>query len=132
MATRTLLARTSVSIFLAIGILAAAQDSGEAQEAGKVGPPLETVKAFGDDFRNQNCRRGRAKVASSFSPAPASASPAATDSLEPSGTEAKRLHHVVSRFGQWYSIVDGQRAERRSPGQACSYRRAHDVGVSDL
>jgi hypothetical protein len=38
----TLLARTSVSIFLDIGIPAAAQDSGEAQEAGKVGPPLET------------------------------------------------------------------------------------------
>jgi hypothetical protein len=51
MATRTLLARASVSIFLAAGVLAAAQNCGEAQEAGKVGPPLETVKAFGDDFR---------------------------------------------------------------------------------
>jgi sugar lactone lactonase YvrE len=51
MATRTLLARASVSIFLAVGILAAAQNCGEAQEAGKIGPPLETVKAFGDDFR---------------------------------------------------------------------------------
>jgi hypothetical protein len=51
LATRTLLARASVSIFLAVGILAAAQNCGEAQEAGKVGPPLETVKAFGDDFR---------------------------------------------------------------------------------
>ena len=51
MATRTLLAHASVSIFLAAGILAAAQNCGEAQEAGKVGPPLETVKAFGDDFR---------------------------------------------------------------------------------
>jgi sugar lactone lactonase YvrE len=45
------LARASVSIFLAVGILAAAQNCGEAQEIGKVGPPLETVKAFGDDFR---------------------------------------------------------------------------------
>ena len=46
MATRTLLARASVSIFLAVSILPAAQNYGEAQEAGKVGPPLETVKAF--------------------------------------------------------------------------------------
>jgi sugar lactone lactonase YvrE len=28
-----------------------AHDSGKAQDSGKVGPPLETVKAFGDDFR---------------------------------------------------------------------------------
>jgi sugar lactone lactonase YvrE len=47
----TMLARASVSIFLAAGILAAVQDSGEARDSGKVGPPLETVKAFGDDFR---------------------------------------------------------------------------------
>jgi hypothetical protein len=46
-----MLARASVSIFLAAGILAAAQESSGAQESGKVGPPLETVKAFGDDFR---------------------------------------------------------------------------------
>jgi sugar lactone lactonase YvrE len=51
MAARTLLARASVSIFLAVSILAAAQNRGEAQEAGKIGPPLETVKAFGDEFR---------------------------------------------------------------------------------
>jgi sugar lactone lactonase YvrE len=51
MAARTLFARASISIFLAVGILAAAQNCGEAQEVGKVGPPLETVKAFGDDFR---------------------------------------------------------------------------------
>jgi hypothetical protein len=51
MATRTRLARASVSILLAAGILTAAQDSGDAQEPGKVGPPLETVKTFGDDFR---------------------------------------------------------------------------------
>jgi sugar lactone lactonase YvrE len=51
MAMRTTLAHTCVSILLAAGILAAGQDSGEAQESGKVGPPLETVKAFGDDFR---------------------------------------------------------------------------------
>jgi sugar lactone lactonase YvrE len=46
-----MLARASVSIFLAAGILAAAQNSGEAKDSGKVGPPLETVKTFGDDFR---------------------------------------------------------------------------------
>jgi sugar lactone lactonase YvrE len=51
MATRTMLARASISIFLAAGILAAAQASGEPQASGHVGPPLETVKAFGDDFR---------------------------------------------------------------------------------
>jgi hypothetical protein len=51
MKTRTTLARASVSIFLAAAILAAALDSAEAQSSGKVGPPLETVKAFGDDFR---------------------------------------------------------------------------------
>jgi len=42
-----------------MGIFAAAQDSGEAQEAGKVGPPLETAKAFGNDFRNQNWQKGQ-------------------------------------------------------------------------
>jgi sugar lactone lactonase YvrE len=46
-----MLARASVSVLLAAGILAAAHDSGKAQDSGKVGPPLETVKAFGDDFR---------------------------------------------------------------------------------
>ncbi|HMF50370.1 MAG TPA: L-dopachrome tautomerase-related protein [Candidatus Saccharimonadales bacterium] len=51
MKTRSNLARASVSIFLAACILAVAQDSSEAQDSGKVGPPLETVKAFGDDFR---------------------------------------------------------------------------------
>jgi sugar lactone lactonase YvrE len=51
MATRTMLACVSVRIFLAAGILAASQNSGEAQDIGKVGPPLETVKTFGDDFR---------------------------------------------------------------------------------
>ncbi|MGA2292235.1 MAG: L-dopachrome tautomerase-related protein [Bradyrhizobium sp.] len=51
MATRTKLAGASVGIFLAAGILAAAQASGQAQASGHVGPPLETVKAFGDDFR---------------------------------------------------------------------------------
>jgi sugar lactone lactonase YvrE len=51
MATRTMLARASVRIFLAAGLLAAAQDPGQAQDFGQVGPPLETVKAFGDDFR---------------------------------------------------------------------------------
>jgi sugar lactone lactonase YvrE len=51
MKTTTPLARASVSIVLAAGILAATQRSGEAQDSGKVGPPLETVKAFGDEFR---------------------------------------------------------------------------------
>ena len=51
MTTRTMLARASVSIFLAMGSLAATQQAGEAQEPGKVGPPLESVKTFGDDFR---------------------------------------------------------------------------------
>jgi sugar lactone lactonase YvrE len=51
MAKRTLSARVSVSIFLAAGILTAAQVSGEARDSGKAGPSLETVKTFGDDFR---------------------------------------------------------------------------------
>src|SRR5258708_25840634 len=51
MKTRTTLVRASASIFLAAAILAATQESGEAKSSGKVGPPLETVKAFGDDFR---------------------------------------------------------------------------------
>jgi sugar lactone lactonase YvrE len=46
-----MLARASVSVFLAAGILAVAQDCAEARDSSKVGPPLETVKAFGDDFR---------------------------------------------------------------------------------
>jgi sugar lactone lactonase YvrE len=51
MESRTRLTRASVSIFLAAGLLVAAQKFAEAQDAGKVGPPLQTVKAFGDDFR---------------------------------------------------------------------------------
>jgi sugar lactone lactonase YvrE len=51
MSKRIMLARASVGIFLAMGSLAATQQAGEAQEAGKVGPPLETVKTFGNDFR---------------------------------------------------------------------------------
>jgi sugar lactone lactonase YvrE len=51
MATRTILARACVSVFLAAGLLVSAQDFAEAEDSGKVGPPLETVKAFGDDFR---------------------------------------------------------------------------------
>jgi sugar lactone lactonase YvrE len=54
MVTRTGAARASVSIFLVAGALAAApaaaQNSDKAN-SGKVGPPLETVKAFSDDFR---------------------------------------------------------------------------------
>jgi hypothetical protein len=45
MTKRTMLARASARIFLAVGILAAAQDSREARDSGKVRPPLETVKA---------------------------------------------------------------------------------------
>jgi sugar lactone lactonase YvrE len=48
---RSMLARASISVFLAAGVLAAAQDSVEAQGSGKAGPHLETVKTFGDDFR---------------------------------------------------------------------------------
>src|ERR1700675_533373 len=51
MKTGTMLARASVSIFLAAAILAVAQESSEAKASGKIGPSLETVKAFGDDFR---------------------------------------------------------------------------------
>src|SRR5271155_1371431 len=51
MATRTMCISGSVSIFLAAGFLVAAQNFAGAQDSGKVGPPLETVKTFGDDFR---------------------------------------------------------------------------------
>jgi hypothetical protein len=51
MTTRTVLARVSVGVLLIAGMLAAAQNAGEAQDLGKIGPPLETVKQFGDDFR---------------------------------------------------------------------------------
>jgi sugar lactone lactonase YvrE len=51
MKMRTTLVRASASIFLAAAILAAVQESGEAKGSGRAGPPLETVKAFGDDFR---------------------------------------------------------------------------------
>lgn len=46
-----MLGRASISAFLAASMLAAAQESCEARGSGKVGPPLETVKTFGDDFR---------------------------------------------------------------------------------
>jgi sugar lactone lactonase YvrE len=49
MVTRIRIARTSVSILMAAGVLAAAPTA--AQNPAKVGPPLEVVKAFGDDFR---------------------------------------------------------------------------------
>src|ERR1700677_4725918 len=51
MATRTMLIRASIRILLAARFLAAAQNSTQAQEFDQAGPPLETVKAFGDDFR---------------------------------------------------------------------------------
>ena len=43
--------RVSVSMVLTAVILAAAQDPIEARTSGKVGPPLEIVKSFSDDFR---------------------------------------------------------------------------------
>jgi sugar lactone lactonase YvrE len=49
MATRSRMARACGSIFLTAGVLAAAPAA--AENAGKIGLPLETVKAFGDDFR---------------------------------------------------------------------------------
>ena len=50
MATRTTIrASARGSIFLTAGVLAAVR--AVAENAGKIGPPLETVKAFGDDFR---------------------------------------------------------------------------------
>src|ERR1700726_1991747 len=51
MTTNAMLARATAGVFLAAGILVAAPAAGEARDPGKVGPPLETVKAFGDDFR---------------------------------------------------------------------------------
>jgi sugar lactone lactonase YvrE len=51
MKTRTTLVRASVSILLTAVILAATQDPVEARTSGKVGPPLEIVKSFSDDFR---------------------------------------------------------------------------------
>jgi sugar lactone lactonase YvrE len=55
MATRNKVVRASAGFFLAAGLLAAAplaaQKSSEVQNPGRVGPPLETVKTFGDDFR---------------------------------------------------------------------------------
>jgi sugar lactone lactonase YvrE len=49
MATRTRMARACRSIFLAAGVLMAAPAA--AENVGKIGPPLETVKAFASDFR---------------------------------------------------------------------------------
>src|SRR5437879_3888037 len=49
MVTRPRTARAAVAIFFAAGALAAAPTA--AQPSDKIGPPLETVKAFGDDFR---------------------------------------------------------------------------------
>lgn len=49
MATRIRMAHACGSMFLAIGMLAATPAA--AENDGKIGPPLETVKAFGDDFR---------------------------------------------------------------------------------
>jgi hypothetical protein len=51
MATRTILARASVGILLVAGVLATARNSVEAKDLSKIGPPLEIVKEFGDDFR---------------------------------------------------------------------------------
>ena len=49
MATRTRMAHACGSMFLAVGVLA--RTPAAAEDGGKFGPPLETVKAFGDDFR---------------------------------------------------------------------------------
>jgi sugar lactone lactonase YvrE len=43
------MARACGSMFLAVGVLATTPAA--AEDGGKVGPPLEIVKAFGDDFR---------------------------------------------------------------------------------
>jgi sugar lactone lactonase YvrE len=51
MVTRTMLARASVKIVLAASFLGAAQNSSQARDFRQVGPPMETVKTFGDDFR---------------------------------------------------------------------------------
>jgi sugar lactone lactonase YvrE len=55
MATTTSKAGAAAGIFLAAGLLcgspASAQSFADIQNPGKVGPPLETVKTFGDDFR---------------------------------------------------------------------------------
>jgi sugar lactone lactonase YvrE len=51
MKRRTTLVRASVSILLTAVIFAATQDPVEARTSGKVGPPLEIVKSFSDDFR---------------------------------------------------------------------------------
>jgi sugar lactone lactonase YvrE len=49
MATTTRMARACGSLFLAAGVLAAIPVA--AENGDRIGPPLETVKAFGDDFR---------------------------------------------------------------------------------
>jgi sugar lactone lactonase YvrE len=49
MVTRSRIARASIIILMAAGVLAAGPAA--AQKSAKVGPPLEVVKAFGDDFR---------------------------------------------------------------------------------
>ena len=49
MATRIRMAHACGSMLLAVGVLATTPAA--AEDGGKIGPPLETVKAFGDDFR---------------------------------------------------------------------------------
>lgn len=49
--TRLIPARLALRILLATALLAAVPHSTRAEDAGKVGPPLQTVKTFGDDFR---------------------------------------------------------------------------------
>jgi sugar lactone lactonase YvrE len=55
MATTTSKAGAAIGILLAAGVLAAvpaaAQSFADIQNPGEVGPPLEIVKTFGDDFR---------------------------------------------------------------------------------
>ena len=49
MVTQFRIARASVGVLLAAGVVAASPVA--AQNSGRVGPPLEIVKTFGDDFR---------------------------------------------------------------------------------
>jgi sugar lactone lactonase YvrE len=49
MVTQFRIARASVGVLLAAGVVAASPAA--AQNSGRVGPPLEIVKTFGDDFR---------------------------------------------------------------------------------
>jgi sugar lactone lactonase YvrE len=51
MSTRSILSRMFVGALLTAGFLAATQNHGHARDASVVGPSLEAVKTFGNDFR---------------------------------------------------------------------------------